>query len=47
MSDPTDEQIDADLRMDGFNPDEDYPEHSHEDLRTAYRAGWEAAGGSR
>lgn len=40
---PTDDRIDADLRLDGFDPDEHYPEHGHDALRTAYRSGWESA----
>lgn len=43
VPEPTDEQIDADLALDGFDPDEKYPEHPHSALRTAYRSGYEAA----
>lgn len=41
----TDEQIDADLCMEGFDPDESYPEYGHDALRQAYRAGRAALAG--
>lgn len=43
MADPTDDQIDASLALEGFNAAERYPEYGHEALQTAYRAGWEDA----
>ena len=41
--DPTDAEIDFDLVLEGFNPRDRYPEYGYDDLRRAYRAGWEAA----
>jgi hypothetical protein len=38
-----DASVDADLRLCGFDADETYPEHGHEALRSAYRAGLAAA----
>lgn len=35
----TDETIDSDLAMDGFDATDRYPEHGHDALRSAYRSG--------
>lgn len=43
MADLTDAEIDFDLRLEGFDPNEQYPEHGHDALRTAYRAGYNEA----
>lgn len=42
---PTDEQIDADLRLEvpGFDPNDTWGEYGHDLLRAAYRAGFEEA----
>lgn len=40
---PTDVEIDFDLRLEGFDADEEYPEHGHDALRVAYRAGFSEA----
>lgn len=43
MDTPHDQQIDDSLKLDGYDPDDPYPEHSHEALRQAYRTGYEDA----
>lgn len=43
LDDLDDTAIDASLCLEGFRIDEKYPEHGHDALRTAYRAGYEDA----
>ncbi len=39
----TDEEIDASLALDGFDPREKYPEYNHDQMRTAYQSGYDDA----
>jgi hypothetical protein len=42
MFELTNTQIDADLRMSGYDNSETYPEYGHSDLRSAYRDGFDS-----
>lgn len=43
LLEPTDREVDDDLKALGFHADEKYPEHPHASLRVAYREGWDSA----
>ncbi len=39
----SDEEIDRDLMLYGFDPTDRYPEYGHNQMREAYQAGWDTA----
>lgn len=43
VSATTDDDIDIDLAIEGFDANDRYPEYGHEALRTAWRAGFDSA----